>query len=73
MNVVTIPQLAAELGRTTSAITRHCRLGNLPATRIGTQWLIARADADAFVATFPRPVGHPAHKAVVLAANSKPS
>lgn len=62
MDILTIPQLAVIIGRTTAAITRHCRLGNLPAQKRGTQWLVDRADGEAFVATFPRPVGAPAHR-----------
>jgi excisionase family DNA binding protein len=74
---VLIPEAAQELGISRQTLWRHVRRGHLPATKVGRDYAILRADLDAFEAqrqktpgrppkveyqqTDERPGGHPLH------------
>ncbi len=50
---LTTEEAAAIAGINSSNITRHCRLGNLPATQIGGRWFIKREDLAQWLADNP--------------------
>lgn len=52
---LTVKQVADMLGRDPSSIRRSILTGNLPATKHGRDWLITRADFEAFRDNPPRP------------------
>jgi len=58
MSLYTSSSAAEYLGVCQSLVCRYCRLGTLPAEKIGRDWLISRENLDKFKAT-PRPRGNP--------------
>src|SRR5918997_26416 len=47
--LITVAETAKLLGRSTEQVRRYLREGELPGRRLGGQWFIDRADADAFL------------------------
>ncbi|MFW6195684.1 MAG: helix-turn-helix domain-containing protein [Chloroflexota bacterium] len=45
---LTLQQAASELGRSQTQVRRYIRAGKLPAEKVGSQWLVDRADLDDF-------------------------
>ena len=56
--LLSVAQAAEELGVTRRMVNQYCRNGRLKAQRVGRDWVIFRADLDAF-AKRARPVGRP--------------
>lgn len=50
---LTVAQLAREAGCCDKTIRRRIADGTLPAFKVGCEWRIRRADADAFMAPAP--------------------
>ena len=46
---ITVPEAARRTGRNPETIRRWIREGKLPATKVGTQHVLAEEDLDAFV------------------------
>ena len=49
VGLITVADTAKLLGRSTEQVRRYLREGELPGRRLGGQWFIDRADADAFL------------------------
>src|SRR5215204_3547926 len=47
--LITVADTAKLLGRSTEQVRRYLREGELPGRRLGGQWFIDRADAEAFL------------------------
>ena len=47
--LITVGDAAKLLGRSTEQVRRYLREGELPGRRLGGQWFIDRADAEAFL------------------------
>ena len=47
--LITVSDTAKLLGRSTEQVRRYLREGELPGRRLGGQWFIDRADAEAFL------------------------
>ena len=47
--MITVAETAKLLGRSTEQVRRYLREGELPGRRLGGQWFIDRADAEAFL------------------------
>lgn len=41
-------------GTTPESLARSCRVGTIPAVKIGLNWMIRRSDLDAYIARKPR-------------------
>lgn len=55
---LTTSQVAEELEITPDTVKHHCQRGNLPAIKIGREWLISRKELSRYIET-RRPVGRP--------------
>jgi excisionase family DNA binding protein len=47
--LISVAETAKLLGRSTEQVRRYLREGELPGRRLGGQWFIDRADAEAFL------------------------
>lgn len=57
MELLSVDQVAEELELSTNTVRVFCQQGRI-GTKVGNQWIITRAELEAFKAT-PRPVGRP--------------
>ena len=48
-DLISVAETAKLLGRSTEQVRRYLREGELPGRRLGGQWFIDRADAEAFL------------------------
>ncbi|MFI6128349.1 helix-turn-helix domain-containing protein [Micromonospora sp. NPDC051141] len=66
-DMYSVEQVAARLGLHVRTVRGYIRAGRLPATRIGKQYRIARADLDAFTGRPARPAGPAAEVSSIVA------
>ena len=58
---LTVSETARLLGRSTEQVRRYLREGVLPGQRLGGQWFVARADAEALLRRRGETAGPPGH------------
>lgn len=71
-DLLTLPQAATALGMDRSAVFRVVKAGKLPAVRIGRDWLVTRADVEAYRVAPKHAGGRPRRPRPAAAAGPRP-